>query len=104
MHKQRSHTSKPLTPQEAADRLFIGIFPGGISYCDRKIEEHGDYKQVAFLPYDTLELQVRKGCHPALLQLISADAESIQAKRGQEFRVSTCGQTVTLGYTPRRYI
>jgi hypothetical protein len=27
------------------DRLFIGVFPCGISYADRKVEEHGDYKR-----------------------------------------------------------
>ncbi len=96
MRKQRRPTQS-LTPQEVADHVFIGIFPAAISYADRKVEEHGDYKSLAILPYSTLELEVRPGCHPALLQYVSSHAAEIQAKRGQEFQISTCGQTVLLG-------
>lgn len=42
------------------DRLFIGWYPGGIVYADRKRERHGDYAPLAFLAYDTLELSVEK--------------------------------------------
>jgi hypothetical protein len=96
LHKQRK-PNKSLTPQEIADRVFIGVFPAAISYADRKVEEHGDYKTLAILPYSTLELEVRPGCPPALLQYIAESAAEIQAKRGQEFRISACGQAVLLG-------
>jgi hypothetical protein len=86
-----------MTPQEAADRLFVGISPCGISYADRMTEDHRDYKRLAFLPYATLELEVRKRCHPAPLQQISEHAAEMQVKGGQEFQISTCGQTVLLG-------
>jgi hypothetical protein len=43
-----------------APRLFIGVFPCGISYADRHHEEYGDYKALAFLPYESLTLEFRK--------------------------------------------
>ena len=55
-----------LGPAIESDPLFIGIFPGGISYADRTVERDGDYKRLAFLPYDTLALQVQKDCPPEL--------------------------------------
>jgi hypothetical protein len=78
-------------------RLFIGIFPGGISYADRAREEHSDYKRLAFLPYRELELKVEDDCPDALRTLIEADAAKIIARRGEDFRISYCGQTVRLG-------
>jgi hypothetical protein len=44
------------------DRLFIGNYPCGIVYADRHNEEHGDYKRLAFLPYDGMELEFAKDC------------------------------------------
>lgn len=79
------------------DRLFVGIFPAGVSYADRGREEHGDYARVAFLPYRTLELEESPGADPGLLAQARVHAASLQARRGQELRVSTCGQTVRLG-------
>jgi hypothetical protein len=81
---------------ERPGSLFIGVFPGGISYCDRRREEHGDYQKIAFLPYRSLELKIY---HPKsdLLPAIEKHAADIQAKRGQPFEISTCGQTVMLG-------
>lgn len=78
------------------DRLFIGIFPTGISYADRATEEHGDYAKVAFLSYESLELEIRRPRSP-LLPLIREDAARMQARRGEDFQVSTAGQTVRLG-------
>lgn len=87
-----------MTPPEASlnERLFCGVFPGGFSWADRAIEEHGDYQTVAFMPFGTLELDIRKPGSP-LLPLIQAWAAELQAKRGQQYQVSGSGQTVTLG-------
>jgi hypothetical protein len=82
-----------------SDRLFIGVFPAGISYADRHREEHGDYAKLAFLPYDTLQLKVYDGCPAELRTEIEADAATIQARRGEQFQVSSCAQYVTLGHT-----
>ena len=80
------------------ERLFIGIYPCGISYSDRSVEEHGDYKKLAFLPYRELVLEwYAKRCHPELAVEIKRHADSIIAHRGQFFQTSTCGQGVILG-------
>lgn len=78
-------------------RLFIGVYPAGLVYADRFREAGGDYAKLAFLPYDTLDLQVSADCPAELCQAVSAHAERMRAKRGQAFQVSTCGQTVILG-------
>lgn len=80
-----------------ADRLFIGDFPTGIIYADRSRERDGDYVQVAFLPYDTLLLKVEADCPADLLERIERDARRMAMLRGQEWPVSSCGQTVRLG-------
>jgi hypothetical protein len=56
--------AKGLLPQEA-DPLFIGLFPGGVSYANRNVEEHGDYKRLAFLPYDTWHSKSRRTVLPS---------------------------------------
>jgi hypothetical protein len=78
-------------------RIFCGVFPCGISWSDRATERAGDYKPLAFLPFSTLVVEFQPDCPTELRAEIEADAASIQAKRGQQFEVSTCGQTVTLG-------
>lgn len=91
---QRLRSQVPTAPQ----RLFIGIFPTGISYADRTREEHGDYVRLAFLSFKTLSLQVNsKTCPHDLAVEINRHADTIKARRGQSFQISTCGQTVTLG-------
>ena len=71
---------------------------GGISYADRdkSMEKHGDYRKIALLTLDTLELIVYEPDSP-LLPMVREDAARIQARRGEEFPVSA-SQTVTLGY------
>lgn len=80
-----------------SDRLFIGVYPAGISYADRQRQEHGDYAKLAFLPYDTLQLKVYEGCPADLRARIETHAATIQSQRGQRFQVSSCNQTVILG-------
>ena len=79
------------------DRLFIGVYCTGIVYADRKIEEHGDYRRVGFLPYDTLVFQPHKVADKGLLDQARRHAATIQAKRGEKFQISTVGQYVILG-------
>lgn len=95
-----SHASK-LVVAASKKCLFIGIFPTGVMYADRCREVHGDYKRVAFLFFDTLEFRVDDPKSP-LLAAARADAMSIIAKKGQEFRTSGSGQTITLGYADKR--
>lgn len=78
------------------DRLFIGLFPAGIVYCDTSREEAGDYKRIAFMSYAKLDLEIDDP-KSDLLGLIREAAAKIQARRGESFVVSGCGQTVLLG-------
>ena len=78
-------------------RLFIGVYPAVLVYADRFREAGGDYARLAFLPYDTLDLQVSDDCPAELRKAVSDHADRMRAKRGQAFQVSTCGQAVILG-------
>lgn len=77
-------------------RLFVGVYPTGLSYADKGHEKDGDYAKVAHLSYATLELTVYDAASP-LLPLVEADAAEMKARRGEEFRISACNQTVLLG-------
>ncbi len=79
------------------DRLFSGVYPTGIVYADKAREVQGDYARLAYLNFDTLTLKVETDCPADLRQRIEADAAAIQAKRGEQFRISTAGQPVLLG-------
>ena len=80
------------------DRLFIGIFPTGIAYADRQREVAGDYQRLAFLSFATLELEIECDCPADLASRIRSDAASMQLRRGEQFPISTAGQTMRLGY------
>lgn len=80
-----------------SDQLFVGVFPTGLLYADRQREKGGDYPRLAFLPYATLQLDIRDDCPPELRTEIESHAAAIQARRGQLFRISGSGQTVMLG-------
>ena len=78
-------------------RVFCCVMPTGISWSDRKRLVDGDYKRLAFLSFNTLELKVEPDCPMQLQPVIYAGAAGIQAQRGQPFQVSASGQTVILG-------
>jgi hypothetical protein len=75
----------------------MGVYPCGIVYSDRSREESGDYVKLAFLPYDTLNLELRPGVPDDLRALIEADASKMASKSGQQYQISSSGQTVLLG-------
>lgn len=79
--------------------LFVGIFPCGIVYADRRREEGGDYARLAFLPFSTLRLEWHstRPVDARTRASIERNAAKIQARRGELFEVTTCGQTVRLG-------
>jgi hypothetical protein len=79
------------------DRLFIGVFPAGISYADRERIRAGDYARLAFLSYATLVLDVEPDCPEYLRKEIEGHAATLQARRGEHYEVSAAGQMVLLG-------
>lgn len=84
-------------PHALPARLFVGVHAGGVVYCDRQVEVAGDYKRLAFLPYNTLVLEWGDCPSEMLRSEIERDAAVIQALRGHEWQISTSGQTVRLG-------
>jgi hypothetical protein len=86
-----------LIGKDNPDPLFAGVFPCGISYANRHIEVNGDYKRLGFLCFSTLELEVEKDCPPELAERIRRDAATLQARKGETYSVSACGQTALLG-------
>jgi len=81
----------------AAERLFIGAYPTGLVYADRAVEVNHDYRRLAYLNYRTLAPEYEQDIPPELRALIESDVAQMQARAGQEYQVSTCGQTVLLG-------
>lgn len=80
------------------DRVFSGIFCTGIGWADRTVEKGGDYKRLAFLYFKTLELEIEKDCPANLREYIVAEAAKVQSRKGEQFQISTAGQTITLGW------
>lgn len=78
-------------------RLFIGVYPGGMVYADRHKERDGDYARVAFLPWDTLEVEVDKRADPELVRQALAHATLLARKSGQAFAIDASGHHVLLG-------
>jgi hypothetical protein len=91
LHRRYGHA------RTTSERLFVGVFPTGISYADRSREKHGDYARCAFLPFGSLQLEIEPDCPRDLKALIVKDAKKIQARRGEHYVVSGAGQTVLLG-------
>ena len=78
-------------------RIFAGVCPSGIIYADRLRNKHGDWARLALLPFRSLALDVEGDCPQDLLADIQADAKRLQSMRGEQYQISGCGQTVTLG-------
>jgi len=81
---------------QITNRLFIGVYPGGIVYADRMNEEDGDYKKLAFLSYSTLKLEFSGECPIDLQERIEKNAIKVIEKKGCPFAISS-SQTVILG-------
>jgi hypothetical protein len=71
--------------------------PAGFSYSDRGREKNGDYARLAFMSFQTLVLEIERDCPKWLIPIITEQAATIQARRGEQYQVSACGQTVRLG-------
>ena len=67
--------------------LLVCCFPGGYSYTNKSVTEHGDYKKVAFIDhYGHLRLDVPADYIPAdVLLSIEHDADTIGAKFKKEW-------------------
>jgi|TARA_R110002012_G_scaffold256500_1_gene436694 hypothetical protein len=80
------------------ERIFVATMATGIGYADRTREEHGDWKRLAILFYSDLRAEIEPDCLPDLAQQIREHMAPIQARRGEQYQISTSGQTITLGH------
>jgi len=78
------------------ERIFCGCLTTGFIWADRWHERHGDYVRLAYMNYRTLELEIEKGCPAILVPDIKADAEALQAMKGQRYPLTATNE-VTLG-------
>ena len=99
--KQHVHSckQKALKPP-AATQLSVATFPTGIAYADSSRERDGDYLRLAFLPFQTLELEwtPRVRVSPEMRRLIVEHADRLRSRKGEDYQVSTAGQTVKRGH------
>jgi hypothetical protein len=90
---------------EPIHSLFVGVQPAALVFAHRGIEKHGDYLRLGTLAYDTLEWRAEWPCanalgdplDPAIRAEIEQQVASMRAKAGQNFQISSSGQTVRLG-------
>ena len=80
------------------DPVFLCIMPTGWWWSDRTREEDGDYVQLAFLSFSTLELKVFNSCPDEWRERITSKAAEFQSMKGQEYQISSSGQTIRLGH------
>lgn len=78
-------------------RLFAAKYPTGIFFADKTREVGGDYARLASIDYARLELTIDETCPADLRQVIENQARAMQVQRGQQYQISTSGQTITLG-------
>ncbi len=88
----------PVQIKTKIDPIFLCIMTTGWWWTDRTREEHGDYARLAFLSFSTLELEIFKGCPENFKARIQAKAENFQSMEGQDYQISTSGQTIRLGH------
>ena len=81
------------------ERLFVATRDTGLVYCDRAREQHGDYMQLAYQNYRTLELQWYTEDVPAYLRdAILFRAKEFEGRRGERYALDYCQSVViTLG-------
>ena len=90
--------ASPSASASWSERLFVGTYPTGIVYADRQRERSGDYLRLAFLPFRTLALEwSTASIPPELRALILADAQRLQARRGESYPIDMAGHAVRLG-------
>lgn len=80
------------------DHLFIGTFSTGLFYSDKRRTVHGDYARCGAIYFHNLRIVIENDCPTDLRATIIEHAESIKQRVGQEYRISSSDQTVTLGY------
>lgn len=85
---ERKAAKAALKTGPLAARLFQGIYSCGIVYADRAVERDGDYRRLAFLPYDTLQIEYEKDCPELWRPFLEQKAAEMLARAGQRFALA----------------
>lgn len=95
-----AHATRREDDADLDDRLFVGVYPTGIRYADKRRERQGDYLPLAFLSYKTLDLkwEPRVSVPLDLRYQIEQHAAGMKQRRGEDYPISSSGQTVKLGH------
>lgn len=88
----------PVQLRTVPDPVFLCVMPTGWWWSDRTKEEDGDYVQLAFLSFSRLELNIFSSCPEEWRKRIERKAAEFQALEGQDYRISSSGQTIRLGH------
>ncbi|AQT06241.1 hypothetical protein [Acetobacter persici] len=99
--------SKPASSIES--RLSIRIRTVGIEYYDRsrprtEFKDWEGYARCGAIPFAMLKPWIEDDCPEDIRAVIEKDANELEKRMGQEYRFSTSGQTVTLGYMRPEYL
>lgn len=93
---ERKAAKAALKAGPLAARLFQGVYSCGIVYADRAVERDNDYRRLAFLPYDTLQMDYEKDCPDMWRPLLEQKAAEMLARAGQRFALAQ-NMSITLG-------
>lgn len=81
------------------DWCFVGGFPTCISFCDKRKQEHGDYKTILRLFYSPLRIEIKADnmrFYPDILELAKEKLKRLQARVNEPLIVTASGQTTGL--------
>lgn len=56
------------------DRLLVCGLGAAYVFCDRAVERHGDYRRLATMSYDSMQLQIKDDCPKAWRPVVEARA------------------------------
>lgn len=94
---ERRDRKQALKAGTLEDRLFVGHFPVGLVFCDRSVEQNGDYKRLAILYERTLVLVFERDCPADWKAFVAGYAATYQTDIGRQ-TANGCGQVTTWGH------
>ncbi|GBQ84723.1 hypothetical protein AA14337_2897 [Acetobacter malorum DSM 14337] len=99
--------SKPASLLES--RLLIRIGTVGIEYYDRsrprtEFKDAEGYARCGAIPFAMLTPWIEEDCPDEIRGVIQEKASELEKKMGQEFRLPSSGEMVTLGYMRPEYL
>lgn len=81
---------KNMTRAEWIDRLFIGCLGNGLTFADRGVEEHGDFRKIAHFQPETMALTLygEEKTPAMLLELVREYCADLRERKGQLLRLA----------------